>query len=405
MKTETSAKLMGVTVRCVLLTGCLLLGRPDSARALGLRIPNQDAEAIARGNAFAATADNPSAIYYNPAGITQLEGLNAQFGVHAISINSYFESPTGVKNHTKFAVQPVPEFYVTKSLTNYPITLGLGMFAPYGLGDQWDEDAQFRNSGIEGKLTYLTVNPVVAWRINDQLSVAAGPTLNYAQVLLRQGVALPNDEFKFRGDGVGYGFTAGVRWQICDEWSFGAKYHSPTKLNFEGNASTRGLGAGNNEASVEIPFAQFAAGGISYRPTTNWNFEFDVDWTDWHSLGTVEFQNTPLGNVPLTFNWKSTYMFEVGATRYLEDGYFVSAGYFFSPNSTSSQFFTPVIPDTDLHVGSVGFGHKGDRWSWTIAAQVITGPDRVINNNINPQVDGSYHWMNASLDFSIRRHF
>src|SRR3954470_11069347 len=61
---------------------------PLSAHALGFRFPNQDAEAIGRGDAFAATADNPSAIYYNPAGITQLEGQNLQFGVHALSANS-----------------------------------------------------------------------------------------------------------------------------------------------------------------------------------------------------------------------------------------------------------------------------------------------------------------------------
>src|SRR5262245_46054081 len=62
---------------------------------LGFRIPNQDAEATARGNAFVATANNPSALYYNPAGITQLEGANAQFGAHIISVNSHFEAPGG----------------------------------------------------------------------------------------------------------------------------------------------------------------------------------------------------------------------------------------------------------------------------------------------------------------------
>src|SRR5271154_264571 len=71
---------------------CAALLHPIGAWALGFRIPNQDAGAIARGNAFTATADNPSAIYYNPAGITQLEGENAQFGVHALSINSLYDS-------------------------------------------------------------------------------------------------------------------------------------------------------------------------------------------------------------------------------------------------------------------------------------------------------------------------
>src|ERR1700676_1119715 len=103
------------TIRKAYLPNALLFGvailNPLSAHALGFRVPNQDPEAIARGDAFAATADNPSAIYYNPAGITQLEGNNAQLGVHTISVNSHYEAPNGRTSDTKFAVQPVPEFY------------------------------------------------------------------------------------------------------------------------------------------------------------------------------------------------------------------------------------------------------------------------------------------------------
>lgn len=41
-----------------------------NAFANGFRLADQDAFATARGEAFVATADNPSAVYYNPAGIT-----------------------------------------------------------------------------------------------------------------------------------------------------------------------------------------------------------------------------------------------------------------------------------------------------------------------------------------------
>src|SRR5215475_13415471 len=66
---------------CVVMFAALIVGDwPSRVLGVGSRIPNQDAEAIGRGNAFAATADNPSALYYNPAGITQLEGNNVQLG-------------------------------------------------------------------------------------------------------------------------------------------------------------------------------------------------------------------------------------------------------------------------------------------------------------------------------------
>ena len=112
----------------------------DSVFGLGFRIPNQDAEATARGNAFVATADNPSALYYNPAGITQLEGQNVQFGLHALSVNSHFKAATGsIEADTDFEILPVPELYYVYSPKDYPLAFGLGVYVPFGLGLQWPE--------------------------------------------------------------------------------------------------------------------------------------------------------------------------------------------------------------------------------------------------------------------------
>src|SRR6266852_2746505 len=98
----------------------------DSVFGLGFRIPNQDAEATARGNAFVATADNPSALYYNPAGITQIEGDEAQVGAHVISVNSHFQSATpGVESDTKFEIQPVPQVYAVYSPKGKPYSFGV----------------------------------------------------------------------------------------------------------------------------------------------------------------------------------------------------------------------------------------------------------------------------------------
>src|SRR5689334_18205600 len=99
-----------------LATATLCLLAPLHAAAVGFRLPNQDPEGIARGNAFAATADNPSAIYYNPAGITQLDGLQVRAGLYFISADTTYKSPTGVKAETDTTFQTVPQFYATYSL-------------------------------------------------------------------------------------------------------------------------------------------------------------------------------------------------------------------------------------------------------------------------------------------------
>src|SRR2546427_11395482 len=104
---------------------------------LGIRIADQDPFATARGNAFAATADNPSAIYYNPAGITQLEGQNASYSLYAIYLNSHYTAPSGNEEDTKDEIQAVPHHYYTYSLNFFKVSSAPGIYTPYGLGLEW----------------------------------------------------------------------------------------------------------------------------------------------------------------------------------------------------------------------------------------------------------------------------
>src|SRR5690349_2754441 len=96
---------------------------PAAVFALGSRIPNQDAEAIGRGNAFVATADDPSAIYYNPAGITQLDGNNLQVGsLFYLNIYADYRSPSGEQFENKRSVLPVPQVHYVFTPKNQPFS-------------------------------------------------------------------------------------------------------------------------------------------------------------------------------------------------------------------------------------------------------------------------------------------
>ncbi len=112
----------------------------------------------------------------------------------------------------------------------------------------------------------------------------------------------------------------------------------------------------------------------------------------------------------LPLNWKSSFLYEAGVTRYLANGWYVSAGYFFSQNSAPEKYFTPYVPDTDLHVGSLGFGHKGVHWRWAVSGQIITGPSRTVSGSqstslIGQTADGRYHWFNQAVNLSLGYHF
>ena len=106
---------------------------------LGIRLPDQDAFATGRGEAFVATADNPSAIYYNPAGITQLDSQNVRAGIYGVYLlNDHYTAPGTSVNTNGDSIQAAPQiFTIPIVLSDVPLTLGLGVYSPYGLAITW----------------------------------------------------------------------------------------------------------------------------------------------------------------------------------------------------------------------------------------------------------------------------
>jgi long-chain fatty acid transport protein len=389
----------------ILVAGVVLASGPTRVFALGSRIPNQDAEAIGRGNAFAATADNPSALYYNPAGITQLEGQNIQIGsLFYLDIDADYVSPSGQKFQNRRSVIPVPQLDYVYTLQSLPLSLGLGVYAPFGLKMQWPDDAPFRNAGLEAKLTYTTINPVLAWKPFESLSIAAGPTFNYSEAELLQGILVSPLQLHFKGHDWAYGMNAGILWQPHPMWSFGAKYFSPTTMDYHGTASFNPnlpILPPPTSTTTHLDFPQMIVGGVSFRPTTNWNFEVDVDWTDWDRVKNAVIDG--IGTLPL--NWESSFFYEFGVTRQLGSGYYLSAGYFFSEASTPERYYTPLVPDSNLHVGSLGIGRHGRNWNWALAGQIIGGAYRSVADAIDPSVNGRYRLFTPTVSFSVGYHF
>lgn len=379
---------------------------PGELFALGVRIADQDPFATARGNAFSATADNPSAIYYNPAGITQLEGLNARVGLYAITLGSTYTAPNGIKHDTRDEFDALPQLYATYAVADLPLSVGVGLYAPYGLGLEWPDDTGFRTLAKEGRITYLTFNPVIAWKVLPTLSIAAGPTVNYSQAKLVSGI-LPSpgigDEFRFKGDDTAMGFNAGLLWQPHPKVSLGATYRSETTLDYDGHASINIFNV-SQAVRAGFHFPRNIIAGVSLRPATNWNFEVDVDWTDWDSLNKVNLKgSSPPVPSELPFNWRSSFFYEFGATYFFGANYRVSAGYIYSENSVPDSSFSPAVPDSDRHIFSVGVGRTLKQFRWDAAYQLAYGPSRTVTGNptSGESANGRYEFISHALTISL----
>jgi long-chain fatty acid transport protein len=415
-RTDARELVHGLRWKIILLA--LTAALPAPVFGLGFLIPNQDAAAVARGNAFVATADDPASIFYNPAGISQLSGSDVQVGaLNYFGIDVNYNGSAGKQSESDFEVLTVPQLYWTFSPTNLPVSFGLGIYSPFGLAVNWPKDGPLRSLAIDSKLTYITINPVVSWQATKTLSLAAGPTINYAKIHFDRGLTSASDFYDFGGDDYSAGFTAGLLWKPTEHWAFGASYRAQSDMDFSGESHFRPVPAGpvlHTHTSGTVPFPQMFSAGVSYRPNEKWNLEFDVDEIDW-DIGTVKLAGTKNifgADLPLALNWHPSWQYKFGVTRQLGNGWFVSAGYFFSTDTTATGNFTPAVPDTDLHVGSVGVGHNAEHWHWALAAQMIAGLSRTIPataGNTDPftgvSAAGKYSIFVPAVTFSIGYRF
>lgn len=388
-----------------------------SALATGFRLPDQDAFATSRGEAFVATADNPSAIYYNPAGIGQLRGHHVSGGVYGLYLRSTFESPSGTTFENGEDLHGVPQVFYAYGADNLPLSFGLGVYSPYGLSSEWPEDTGFRTLALDGRLTYLTINPVVAWRITKTLAIAAGPTVNYADVDLTQGLTpIPgNDYFGFRGDDWDVGFNLGGLWKVHDKVVLGISYRSATTMDLEGESQTTVNAAVppflpvpfslTEDAAARFPFPFNLVLGVSYRPTPKWNLEFNADYTDWSRLNTVTVEQAPLPDAGLVLNWEPSWYYEFGTTRYFEKGWWVSVGYVFNENSVPNAHYTPLVADLDRHFISAGVGVEREHLRVGLAYQFGYGPTRTVSGSqpsaAGQTADGEYGFLSHALMLSL----
>jgi long-chain fatty acid transport protein len=401
--------------------------------ANGFGLPDQDAFATARGEAFVATADNPSAIFYNPAGITQLTNSNFRGGAYGAYFEPSFTPPGNAPNHGQtyyssdnFAV--IPQLFYTYTAKGAPLSFGLGVYAPYGGNMSWPQDTGFRTVATSGSLTYITINPVAALKVLPSLSIGGGVMVNYGSISMSQGLLRSmkpfTNFFNFDGEGWSAGANVGVLWQPYEQISFGATFRSSATMNFQGNTDFE-LQPVNplsrRSAQADFTFPLTTVMGISYRPTPKWNIEFDANYTGWNSFETVNIQQSPPAvrrpfqqDIPVNLDWQASWMYEFGVTRYFDGGWHVSAGYVFNENSVPNTYYTPLAADMDRDFFSIGAGFKGKTFNFDIAYQLGYGPAHTVTGSTPSSIPGKfagqsaagkYGFSSSALILSVGMHF
>ena len=154
-----------------------LTGLSGEAVASGLSFDQQGAAAAGKANAFAGEANDPSAIFYNPAGITQLPGTQVMIGTAIVYLDSVFQSSTtGESTQLQDQFPLLPHLYITHRFKNWDerLSIGLGIYTQFGLLIDWPDNWEGRFNSTNVRLRVTIFNPTIAFQATKELSVAAG---------------------------------------------------------------------------------------------------------------------------------------------------------------------------------------------------------------------------------------
>ena len=317
----------------------LLLAFSGAASAAAFQLLEQNASGL--GTAYAgsaAVADNASTIYFNPAGMTQLGGYQLSAGLTGVRPNYEYRDQAGVKSGGDAGSWgAVPNAYLSGQLTK-DLFVGVGVSAPFGLATEYDSAWAGRLIAIKSKITTVNLNPSIAYRVNDKVSLGFG--LNYQKIdaeLTRTGVDL-------KGDDTSWGWNAGALFTLSPAMRVGVSYRSPIKYTLEGTLN----GSLPIRADVKLPDTFILS--VWQQVSDRWEAMGDLSYTRWGSLDslTVVSRNSgaPIG-APEVFNYENSWRFAWGAAYKASQSAKVKFGIAFDRTPVRDQYRSPRVPDNN----------------------------------------------------------
>ncbi|MBC9072614.1 outer membrane protein transport protein [Thauera sp. CAU 1555] len=352
------------------------------AMAAGFALQNQNGAGTGYAYAgSAAVAEDASTIFFNPAGMTYLAEGHHVTGALTLLDRSLEFKDRGT-NQLRVAAPPVPAYplggdggqaggqsYVPAAFWTMSITpelrIGLGVSPTFGNATEWDDDFMGRYQGNYSEIKAINVNPSVAWKVNDLVSLGFGVNMVKFEADLRGMIpvtaALPatvDVENKLSGDDTGYGWNAGAMFQVTPTTRIGLTYRSSIDLKVKGKSENP---AGSTPVQVKIELPDTASLALSQKIGERLELLADYTWTGWSSIPSLRVTHRGSGAL-LTdehLGFKDAYRVGVGMQYQYTDALRLRAGLAYDESPVQSATDRTVrLPDSDRTWLAVGMNYK-----------------------------------------------
>ncbi len=392
------------------------------------------------GAGSAAVAENASTIFYNPAGMTQLQAREVSFGGVLVKTNFEFSNDNSVipgvlgtagDGGNGGTLGFVPNAYMSWAL-NKDWYVGLGVGAPFGLKTDYDQPWKGGAQSDKFDLKTININPSIAWRATEWMSLGVGA--NWQKVdahYVRAAAALPTNlaarppvvSSGYAGstvtldlDDSAWGWNAGALFNIGTATKVGVSYRSTIKYDTTGKigiggdgtpvtaATATGLVASGraSDASASIKMPDTFILSATHQLNNQWELLGDISWTGWSSIPKVDIMRTSgllNGQVAqvLDTDFRDAWRFAVGANYKIDDAWKIRMGLAYDQTPVKgAETRLTSLPDNDRIWFSAGFQWKPNKTSaLDVGAAYLYLQDADISNNQLAQgrgwVKGSYN--------------
>jgi len=364
-----------------------------AAQAAGFGLYEQGARALGMAGAFTAGTDDPTAIFFNPAGLARVRGNGLVLSPNFIYLKTEFAGVNpypgyGTHEATKTKVFPPFAAYYARSFGS-ATAAGVGIYSPYGLETAWDSEDSFsgRFVSARAKISPFYFSPTLAHEISPKVRLGAGVNLVWSKLLLRRhlpaydpfvnstvdiGTVQLESDYNF-----GAGFNLGVQVWPAERWRLGLAYRSRVAIDYTGSADFTRTPTGSAEfdavvaagfppdqgVRTSLTFPAQGSLGVGCQATPRLYLETNLNLTWWNEFGElrIDFDETPSRNSVVPQNWENALNWRSGLEfhRTPESNWTWRGGYYFDKSPQPSEGVGPLLPDVDRHglSGGVGWLH------------------------------------------------
>eukprot|EP00998_Keelungia_sp_KM082_P000874 NODE_1101_length_1467_cov_1.625373_g1090_i0.p1 GENE.NODE_1101_length_1467_cov_1.625373_g1090_i0~~NODE_1101_length_1467_cov_1.625373_g1090_i0.p1 ORF type:complete len:433 (-),score=13.95 NODE_1101_length_1467_cov_1.625373_g1090_i0:77-1375(-) len=386
----------GTAILCALAT----IG---TAHASGFQV--RETSGTLQGSSFAGMSTlttDASTMSYNPGSVGQYTETTYSAGVTVIrpvakakninatdgALTAIAQTGGGYKDMAQDAA--VPNAHAVWKL-NEQINFGVSITAPWGLVTDNDSDFAGRFFGTTSKIKTVNIKPVVAYRFDNGLSIGAGPQIQRFEAALskavpRIGAPKAEGNSTIEGDDIGYGWTAGLNWEMSDDTRFGLAYNSEVKHKLEGDIkfdqAAKNLSYIDRKTTAKITTPEAIAFGASHDLTDKLTVMGDLQWTNWNSVKDLVFNydgkihNSLTSSTTENYHWGSSWFGALGARYQYDENWAFTGGLAYDETPIKTRNRNVRLPDSNRYWVSLGATYKASDW-----ADVTLGYTHIVAND------------------------